>query len=151
MNPAASDQPADSASAKLRAVAPVIFVRDVVAAEAYYRERLGFEPGRLYNHPPDFCIQSRDGCSVMLAKSAVVTPHWQVVRNTWTAYFWVDDARALYDEMVGRGATIDYGLGLKDYGVLEFGVQDLDRHDLGFGQVVRDKATSPDLQTPPAG
>lgn len=142
MTSAASGQPADAASAKLSAVAPVIFVRDVVAAEAYYRERLGFELGRLYNDPPDFCIQSRDGCTVMLAKSPVVTPHWQVVRNTWTAYFWVDDARALYDEMVGRGATIDYGLGLKPYGVLEFGVQDLDGHDLGFGQVVREGGTA---------
>lgn len=138
MTSAAGDQPHDQA--KLSAVAPVIFVRDVVAAEAYYREKLGFEPGNLYHHPPDFCIQSRDGCTVMLARSPVVTPHWQVVRSTWTAYFWVDDAHALYQEMVERGATIDYGLGLKAYGVLEFGVQDLDGHDLGFGQVVGEGA-----------
>ncbi len=114
----------------------MILVRDVVRAEAYYREKLGFDPGRLYNHPPDFCIQSRDGCSVMLAASPDVVPHWKVVPSTWTAYFWVDDARALYEEMIERGATIDYELGLKPYGVLEFGVQDLDGHDLGFGEVV---------------
>lgn len=138
MSPATPDQP-PPAAARLSAVAPVILVRDVVAAEAYYRKKLGFEPGRLYNHPPDFCIQSRDGCTVMLARSPVVTPHWKVVRNTWTAYFWVDDASALYQEMLRRGATIDYELGMKDYGVLEFGVQDLDGHDLGFGQVVNEE------------
>ncbi len=116
--------------------AAVILVRDVVRSEAYYREKLGFDRGRLYGQPPDFCIQSRDGCTVMLAASPLVTPHWQVVRSMWTAYFWVDDARSLYQEMIERGAVIDYELGVKLYGVLEFGVQDLDGHDLGFGEVV---------------
>lgn len=122
---------------KLVGSAAVILVRDVVLAEAYYREKLGFDPGQLYGEPPHFCIQRRDGYSVMLAASQHVTPHWQVVPNTWTAYFWVDDARALYQEMIDRGAIIDYTLGLKPYGLLEFGVQDLDGHDIGFGQVVR--------------
>ena len=33
-----------------------------------------------------------------------------------------------------RGALIDYDLGEQPYGVLEFGIQDLDDHDIGFGQ-----------------
>jgi catechol 2,3-dioxygenase-like lactoylglutathione lyase family enzyme len=122
---------------RLGSVAPVLLVTDVVRSEAYYRERLGFEPGRLFGTPPDFCIQDRDGLSVMLAQSPIVTPHWRVVHQMWSAYFWVDDAAALFDELVGRGATIDYGLGMKPYGVLEFGVQDPDGHDIGFGEVKR--------------
>ena len=36
-------------------------------------------------------------------------------------------------------ASADYfrdRLGMKPYGVLEFGVQDLDDHDIAFGQIV---------------
>ena len=37
-------------------------------------------------------------------------------------------------ELKERGALIDYDLGEQPYGVLEFGIQDLDDHDIGFGQ-----------------
>jgi hypothetical protein len=40
----------------------------------------------------------------------------------------------LHAEFVKRGAQIDYGLGVKDYGIKEFGIQDLDGHDIAFGQ-----------------
>jgi hypothetical protein len=39
-------------------------------------------------------------------------------------------------EFVGRGAEIDYGLCDQPYGCREFGTQDIDGHDIGFGQVV---------------
>ena len=123
--------------ANLLAVAPVLLVRDVTASAAYFRDRLGFEYDRLWGDPPDFCMVHRDGCTVMLSQapaSARLTPHWRVVGQMWNAYFWVDDAAALYEEFVTRGATIDYHLGRKPYGVLEFGVQDLDAHDIAFGQ-----------------
>jgi uncharacterized glyoxalase superfamily protein PhnB len=124
---------------RLDAVAPVLLVRDVVASAAYYRDRLGFSYDRLWGHPPDFCMVKRDGLIVMLAQAAPdarLVPHWQVIHQMWNAYFWVDDAEALHDEFVHRGARIDYGLGIKPYGIKEFGVQDLDGHDLGFGQPV---------------
>jgi len=54
----------------------------------------------------------------------------------WNVYFWVDDVDALFAELKGRGAKIDYGLGNKPYGIREFGVQDLDGHDIGFGQPI---------------
>jgi uncharacterized glyoxalase superfamily protein PhnB len=46
----------------------------------------------------------------------------------------VRDARALFAEMAAAGAIMDYGPELQPYGVLEFGVRDLDGHDIGFGQ-----------------
>jgi hypothetical protein len=54
----------------------------------------------------------------------------------WDIYFWVDDVDAIYEELRERGAIIDYHLGVKPYGVKEFGVQDVDDHDIGFGQVL---------------
>ncbi len=35
-----------------------------------------------------------------------------------------------------RGAKIDYEIGDKPYGIREFGVQDLDGHDLAFGSPI---------------
>jgi predicted lactoylglutathione lyase len=126
--------------ARIVSHAPVLLVRDVVAAAGYYRDRLGFSYDRLWGEPPDFCMVERDDHTVMLSQAPAGTPlkpHWQIVHHMWNAYFWVDDVEAIYAEFVQRGATIDYGLGMKDYGVYEFGVQDLDGHDLAFGQIVR--------------
>jgi uncharacterized glyoxalase superfamily protein PhnB len=125
--------------AQILAVAPILLVRDVIAAANYYRDRLGFAYDRFWGEPPDFCMVSRDGHTVMLSQApaeAALTPHWQVVHQMWNVYFWVDDVEAIYEEYQRSGAAIDYTLGLKPYGVMEFGVQDLDGHDIAFGQLV---------------
>ena len=125
--------------AKITSSAPVLLVRDVVAAASYFRDKLGFAYDRLWGDPPDFCMVRRDGQVVMLSQApagAKLVPHWQVVDRMWDVYFWVDDVDAIYEELQGRGAIIDYTLGIKPYGVKEFGVQDLDDHDIAFGQVL---------------
>ena len=124
--------------AKITGSAPVLLVKDVVAAANHYRDRLGFSYDRLWGHPPNFCMVRRDGHVVMLsqAPAGAVVPHWTVVEKLWDAYFWVDDVDAIYAEFQASGATIDYTLAVKPYGVKEFGVQDLDGHDLAFGQVL---------------
>ena len=125
--------------AKITASAPVLLVRDVVAAANYFRDKLGFAYDKLWGDPPDFCMVMRDGHVVMLSQAppeAKLVPHWQVVGQMWDVYFWVDDVDAIYQELRERGATIDYELGFKAYGVKEFGVQDLDDHDIAFGQVL---------------
>lgn len=127
--------------AKLTGSAPVLLVKDVAAAAEYFSEKVGFRSQRLYGDPPYFAIVSRDGFSIMLAqpdKGKTSTPYWQIVDKLWNAYFWVDDAEALYAEMIDSGANIDYTLYTTPYGVKEFGIQDLDDHDIGFGQVVRE-------------
>jgi len=51
----------------------------------------------------------------------------------------VSDAQRgpLYAEFVRSGAKIDYGPCDQPYGCREFGTQDLDGHDIGFGQVMK--------------
>ena len=125
---------------RITASAPVLLVRDVVAAADYFRDAVGFTSVQLWGHPPDFCICQRDGHYLMLARApdpAQIKPLWQLRENTWNAYFWVDDADAMYAELRARGARIDSELHDKPYGVREFGIQDLDDHDLAFGQVLR--------------
>lgn len=61
-------------------------------------------------------------------------PHYKVAYNIWNIYFWVDDVVAIYDELKGRGATIDYEIEIKPYSCKEFGVQNLDGYDIAFIQ-----------------
>ena len=122
---------------KLIGSAPVLLVADVVKAANYYRDQLGFSYDRFWGEPPCFCMVKRDGFILMLAQApagARLVPHWQVVDKMWNVYFWCDDVEALHAEFVRRGARIDYGLGIKPYGIKEFGIQDLDGHDIAFGQ-----------------
>ena len=124
-------------TAHLMSSAPVLLVRDLVAAANYYRDALGFSYERLWGEPPNFVILRRDALHVMLSlapRGTEIVPHWQVNHNMWNVYFWVDDVDTLFAELKGRGAKIDYGLENKPYQVREFGVQDLDGYDIAFGQ-----------------
>lgn len=124
---------------KLIGSAPVLLVADVEKAANYYRDQLGFAYDKFWGEPPNFCMVKRDGFIVMLAeavKGARLVPHWKVVNQMWNAYFWCNDVEALHAEFVQRGARIDYGLGIKPYGIKEFGIQDLDGHDIAFGQPI---------------
>ena len=125
--------------AKLTGSAAVLLVKDVVASANYYRDKLGFGYDRLWGEPPNFVILRRDAYSLMLSQTddpARILPHWRVVEKMWNLYFWVDDVETVYQECQQHGAIIDYSLGMKDYGVKEFGVQDLDGYDIAFGQVM---------------
>ncbi len=122
---------------KIIGSAPILLVADVVKSANYYRDKLGFTYDRFWGEPPCFCMPRRDGHIVMLSQvddPKHIVPHYKVVPNMWNVYFWVDDVEAVYAELKERGATIDYELGVKDYGVREFGVQDLDGYDIAFGQ-----------------
>lgn len=125
--------------AKLTGSAPVLLTSDVVAASEYYRAKLGFERVELYGEPATFAIVTRDGFSLMLAQKEAGVEHkanWQIVDKTWNVYLWVDDAEAEYPAMQERGATIDYTLYDTPWGTREFGVQDLDDHDIAIGQII---------------
>ena len=117
--------------------APILLVKDVVASANHYRDCLGFSYERFWGEPPCFCILRRDGFHLMLREvedPKAVVPHYRFVENMWNVYFWVDAVDALYEELRGRGATIDYELCEQPYGCREFGIKDLDGYDIAFGQ-----------------
>lgn len=126
---------------QITASASVLIVKNVVKSAEYFRDKLGFSQLEMYGHPTDFCIASRDNFKVMLAQvddpHANLVPNWKIVKQMWNIYFWVDDVDAIYAEFQKSGAIIDYTLHTKPYGVREFGVQDLDDHDIAFGQIIR--------------
>jgi Glyoxalase/Bleomycin resistance protein/Dioxygenase superfamily len=125
--------------AKITSQAAVLLVSNVPASVAYWVEKVGFEATGTWGEPPEFAILRRDQARIMIGKAKadhVILPHWKARDGLWNAYFWIDDAKAMFAELSKRGAIIDYGPGLKDYGVLEFGIRDLDGQDIGFGEVV---------------
>lgn len=125
---------------KLTGSAPVLLVKDVVAAANYYRDKMGFSYERFWGEPPSFVILAHDGMHVMLQQAkdpAHVVPNWTVSPQMWDIYFWVSGVDSLYEEFKERGAIIDYEIGNKDYGCREFGTQDLDGHDIGFGEILK--------------
>jgi hypothetical protein len=123
---------------KIISSAPVLLVRDVVESANYWRDCVGFDYKQFYGDPPDFCITNRDGHYLMLATATpdLIMPFWKIRDKMWNAYFWADHADALYEELKTKGAKMDYGPCTQPYGVREFGIQDLNEHDIGFGQVL---------------
>jgi len=112
----------------------------MVASANYFRDCVGFQYDRFWGEPPGFCICYRDGHYLMLGRvddPGKIVPYWKIRDKMWNAYFWVDDADGLYAEMKAKGAKMDYGPCTQPYGVREFGIQDLDGHDIGFGQVMK--------------
>lgn len=125
--------------ARLTGSAPVLLVRDVVQSANYYRDALGFMYDRFWGEPPCFVILRRDGMFLMLSQAPrdhAIVPHWSINEKMWNVYFWVSDADAMLAEFRSRGARIDYDVHNKPYGVREFGIQDLDGYDIGFGQPI---------------
>jgi uncharacterized glyoxalase superfamily protein PhnB len=128
------------AGPRLTASAPVLLVKNVQAAADHYRDALGFSYEKIWGEPPSYTILSRDSLHLMLKQAddpRHVVPHWTVSKNLCDAYFWVADVDALHAEFVRRGAKIDYGLCDQPYGCREFGVQDIDGHDIAFGEFIK--------------
>ena len=128
------------AKAKVTSSAPVLLVKDLLKSTAYWRDKLGFTDQKVFGEPPNFAMVKRDDFTVMLAQveaDRTFVSNWHIVEKMWDVYFWVDDADAIYAEFQASGAIIDYSLYVAPHGVKEFGVQDLDDHDIAFGQVIR--------------
>ena len=126
--------------AKITSSAPVLLVKDVVQSAAYWRDKLGFTDQQMFGTPPHFAMVKRDDFTVMLAlvqPDQTFVSNYHIVEKMWDVYFWVDNVDAIYAEFQASGAIIDYSLYVAPHGVKEFGVQDLDDHDIAFGQVIR--------------
>lgn len=126
-------------TARFTGVAPVLLVSDVKASIRHFVDTMGFTLG-LFEEVAQFAILERDAARIMLqqtVKTDQIVPNWKIEDCLWDVYIWVDDVDSLYAEFKSRGAIIDYELGDKPYGVREFGSQDLDGHDIAFGQIIR--------------
>ena len=117
--------------------APYFPVADVEKSVSHYERVLGFHCDYAGGSPPRFAILSRDDLSIMLRLVPVpdrIVPN-ERQGGTWDVFFWVRDARALYEELRVNAAEVVYEPVVREeYGMLEFAVRDRDGHVLGFGQ-----------------
>lgn len=124
-----------SGAARIRDATPVLLVKDVVRAAAYYTDKLGFAVGRFWGEPPTFAIACRDGVSVMLNQVDAgdnFRPNG-AYDGRFSVYIDVDDADALHAEYQSKGADIACPPEDMPYMMREFQVRDLDGHLLGCG------------------
>ena len=123
--------------AAISGIAPFFIVRDVPAALAFYRDRLGFDV--TYEGPANdvfFGIVQRGGAMIML-KAVGVDPLPNYERESmarWDAYINVPDPDALAAEFSSR--TVEFSVPLKDTedGLRGFELRDPDGYVLFFGR-----------------
>jgi catechol 2,3-dioxygenase-like lactoylglutathione lyase family enzyme len=123
--------------AQLIRSSPYFPVANVERTSTYYQTVLGFRTVYAGGTPPRFAIVSRDGLAIMLRlvpDAAAIVPS-ERQGGTWDAFFWVNDAQSLCDELRANGADIVYGPIIQtEYDMKEFAARDPDGHVLGFGQ-----------------
>ncbi len=116
--------------------APILGARDVKRATEHYRDALGFEVTSLFEGVGDeggiYGIVNREGLTIHLQIRRRELPSNRE-RIESDVYLDVEDADALYKELVGRGASVLREPENAEYGLRDFVVEDLDGNRLVFG------------------
>ncbi len=115
-----------SKDAELSCPRPIFNVHDLKAAEAYYRDALGFEIDWEHGAPPDFASVSRANAVFFLCEGCQGNP------GTWSMVF-AKDVDALHEEFQGQGAAIRMPPKDMPWGIRELHVSDRDGNVIRFG------------------
>lgn len=130
--------------AELAGISPFFIVRDVPAAQAFYRDKFGFEITFQGPEPDDifFGIVCRGNAQILM-KSVGVPPVPNYTRDIkqgiarWDAYVETPDPDALAAEFAGRGVQFWVPLADTEDGLRGFEVQDGDGYVLFFGRPLK--------------
>ena len=130
-----------SSPAEIGAISPFFIVRDVPAALAFYRDKLGFEITFQGPDPDDifFGIVRRGGAQILL-KDIGVAPVPNYTRDIkkgiarWDAFVFVPDPDALAAEFTTRNVEISESLKDTEDGLRGFELKDADGYVLFFGR-----------------
>jgi uncharacterized glyoxalase superfamily protein PhnB len=126
----------ESAPAALTRAVPILFVRDVAAAAAFYEEKLGFRTDFLHGKPAFYASVSRDGASLHLR--FVQHPCFAELaareESLILAMIDVANVKALFREYEARGVEFPQRLVQQPWGGLDFQVRDPDGNVFSFVQ-----------------
>ncbi len=128
-------------TAEATGIAPIFLVRDMEANIAFWEDKLGFQTERYGEPETNFAIVWRGQARIMLATTSAnadLVPNWKLEEKISNAFIWVDDAKAMYEELIERGAPIDWELYKAPWGGLEFGTQDPEGRDIAIGQILEE-------------
>lgn len=118
----------------LTSVVPILFVRDVPASAAYFKEKLGFAIDFLYGEPPFYGAVSRG--AICLHLRCVRAPNFAELaareESLILATIEVSDVRALFAEVKSRGAEIAQEPTQQPWGGTDFQIRDPDGNVISF-------------------
>jgi uncharacterized glyoxalase superfamily protein PhnB len=107
--------------------ATVLHVKDMTAALAYYRDRLGFTVSFTWDHPPRYICLCLGDAAIHL--NSYVPPD-----GTSHVCIFCKGIDTLYSQLIARGVSIAEPIKDQPYGMRDFVVIDPDGHRLVFGQ-----------------
>ena len=119
----------------LKSAVPILFVRDVPASAAFFREKLGFNIDFLYGgDEPFYGSVSRDGACLHLR--FVHEPNFAELAareiSLILATIEVSNVQALFEEFSERGVEFTQMPTKQDWGGTDFHVRDLDGNVISF-------------------
>jgi uncharacterized glyoxalase superfamily protein PhnB len=120
--------------ATLADIVPILFVRDVSAAAAFYAEKLGFTVDFLHGEPAFYGAVRRDGARLHLR--FVGRPNFAELaaqeESLILATIEVDDVGGFFEDLSRRGAPIAQPLIKHPWGGTDFHVRDPDGNVISF-------------------
>jgi catechol 2,3-dioxygenase-like lactoylglutathione lyase family enzyme len=118
----------------LKPAIPILFVRDVSASAAFFREMLGFETDFLHGSPPFYGSVSRGGACLHLR--CVHQPNFAELAaregSLILATVEVSDVQGLFDEFRERGVDFAQMPTKQAWGGTDFHVRDPDGNVVSF-------------------
>lgn len=119
---------------RLRAICPVIPVRNVAASAAFYERHLGFATAFMADDR-SYAVVARDGQALHLTDASESEAALRATANNISLYIEVEDVAALWSAVeASRPATKLRALEDKPWGTREFHILDPDGCLLRFGQ-----------------
>ena len=118
----------------LKSAMPILFVRDVPASAAFFRDTLGFAIDFLHGTPPFYGAVSRGGACLHLrfVHEPVFSDAASREESLIVATIETDDVLALFAEFQARGAVIAQAPVKQPWGGTELQVRDLDGNAIAF-------------------
>jgi uncharacterized glyoxalase superfamily protein PhnB len=118
----------------LKSIVPILFVRDVSASAAFFRDRLGFEIDFLHGAPPFYGSVSRGKACLHLR--CVDQPNFAELAarelSLILATIEVSDVQRLFEEFKGRGVDFPQTPTRQPWGGTDFHVRDPDGNVISF-------------------
>ena len=118
----------------LKSVTPILFVRNVPASAAFFRDQLGFATDFLYGTPPFYGSVSRDG--ICLHLRFVGKPNFTELAareaSLILATIEVSDLHTLFEEFTNRGAPFAQTPTKQPWGGTDLHVRDPDGNVISF-------------------
>ena len=109
----------------------VLAVNDLERSVRFYVDRLGFTEDLQVE---GWAFLHRGACHLRLGHCPDAVPMSKAQDHSWFAYLHVDDAQALYRELLQHGVEIWHPLGDKAWGMREFAIVTPDGHRIVFGE-----------------